>query len=444
MKLRVTKGGGMKKLSKSFGTILVAALCIAMASSMVWCASGDLDPSFGKEGRFRLAEGGFNAVAFDANTGAVVSVGSRDNKQLLVRTLAGHLDADFGKGGVVVNSIPHSGVGLVILPNSRIVTAGSGNDRIFLSRYEANGAPDSSFGSNGTVTRQIPAPDGPNVTATGLTIQPADGKIIIVGYAIPHNPAKHTTKIFLARFNLDGTTDASFGTDGLVLSDLGVTPDRADPGRVFARAVGLQSTGKIVVVGNTRRFPQTSFVGRFLPNGMLDSSFGTNGIVENEACSSASAVAINSASGINTDDRIVVAGSRKAIRPCMLRFTPDGALDSSFNGNGQIFFPSVHERGELRSVIVSDGSDGPSGQIVVGGWTDTLRHTVAKFLLARVNSDGSFDSTFGKGGIVTTTFTQGTEISAINGIAFFTGTILAAGSSSFFEEEHASMARYLQ
>ncbi len=434
----------MKKSFKSFETLLVAALCITMTSSMVWCASGDLDPSFGKGGGFLLAEGGFNAVAFDANTGAVVSVGSRDNKQLLVRTISGHLDPDFGKGGVVVNSIPHSGVGLVILPNSRIVTAGSGNSRIFLSRYEANGAPDSSFGSNGTVTRQIPAPNGPHVTATGLTIEPADGKLIIVGYTIPHDPAKHSTKMFLARFNLDGTTDESFGTGGLVVTDLGVTPDRTGPGRVFGRGVGLQSTGKIVVVGNTRRFPQTSFVARFLPNGMVDSNFGTNGIVENEFCSSARAVAINSASGINTDDRIVVTGSRKAIRPCMLRFTPDGGLDSSFNGNGQLFFPSIHERGELRSVIVSDGSDGPSGQIVVGGWSDTLRHTVAKFLLARVNSDGSFDSTFGKGGIVTTAFSSGNEISAANGISFFTGTIVAAGSSSFFEEEHAAMARYLQ
>ncbi len=434
----------MKKSSKSIGAFLVAALCITMTASVVWCASGDLDPSFGKDGRFRLAEGGFNAVAFDANTGAVVSVGSRNNKQLLTRTLRGHLDPDFGKGGVVVNPASHSGEGLVILPDSKIVTAGSGNRRIFLSRYDADGAPDNSFGSNGTVTREFAPADGQQVTATGLTIQPGDGKLVIVGYAIPRDPSKHSTKMFLARFNLDGTTDGSFGTDGLVLTDLGVPPDRTGPGRVFGRAVGLQSTGKIVVVGNTRRFPPTSFVARFLPNGALDSNFGTNGLVENEGCSLVRAVAINSASGINMDDRIVVAGSRQTTRPCLLRFTPDGGLDSSFHGNGQLFFPSLHERGELRSVIISDGSDGPSGQIVVGGWSDTLRHTAAKFLLARINSDGSFDSTFGKDGIVTTAFNHAEEISAVHGLTFFTETIVAAGASAFSDVEHAAMARYLQ
>ena len=434
----------MKRSSKSFGAFLVAALCIAMTSSMVWCAPGDLDPSFGNGGRLRLANGGFDAVAFDPNTGAILSVGSRNGKQLLIRTLAGHLDPEFGKGGVVVNPAAHSGVGLVILPDAKIVTAGSGNHRIFLSRYEANGDPDSSFGTNGTVARQIPHPDGQHVTATGLTIQPVDGKLIIVGYAIPTDPGKHSTKMFLARFNLDGTIDGSFGTDGLVVTDLGVTPDRAGPGRVFGRAVGLQSTGKIVVVGNTRRFPQTTFVARFMPNGTVDSNFGNNGIVENEACSFARAVAINSASGINADDRIVVTGSRQTTRPCVLRFTSEGGLDSSFNGNGQLLFPSLHERGELRSAIISDGGDGPSGQIVVGGWSDTLRHTAAKFLLARINPDGSFDSTFGKDGIVTTAFTHGGEISAVNGITFFTGTIVAAGSSMSSDEEHAAIARYLQ
>ena len=225
---------GMKKSSKSFGALLVAAICIAMTSNPVWCASGDLDPSFGNGGKFRLADGSFSAVAFDANTGAIISVGSRDSKQLLVRTIAGQLDHEFGKGGVVVNPVPHSGVGLAILPDSKIVTAGSAGNRIFLSRYEANGAPDSSFGSNGTVVKQIPHPNGERATATGLAIQPADGKSLIVGYAVPHDQSKHPTKMFLARFNFDGTIDESFGTDGLVISDLGVPDDRLSSSSVWS------------------------------------------------------------------------------------------------------------------------------------------------------------------------------------------------------------------
>ena len=86
-------------------------------------------------------------------------------------------------------------------------------------------------------------------------------------------------------------------------------------------------------------------------------------------------------------------------------------------------------------MIVSDGTEGPSGQIVVGGSSDTLRPTAAKFLLARINPDGSFDSTFGNNGIVTTAFSHGAEASIASGIMFYTGTIVAAGFTAFSEED---------
>jgi uncharacterized delta-60 repeat protein len=431
----------MKKSSKSLGVLLVAALCIAMTSNLGWCASGDLDPSFGNGGKFRLADGSFNAVAFDPNTGAILAVGNRNSKQLLIRTVTGQLDHDFGKGGVVVNPLTHSGVGLAILPDSRIVTAGSGGNRIFLSRYEANGALDSSFGSNGTVVKEIPHPNGERPVATGLAIQPADGKSLVVGYALTGDQSKHPTQMFLARFNLDGTTDESFGTDGLIISDLGVPDDRS-PRQVFGRAVGLQSTGKIIVAGNTRRFPQTSIVARFLPDGTLDSSFGTSGVFENDFCSFGRAVGISSVSGINTDDRIIVAGSTRGARPCLYRLTPDGSLDGSFNGSGLVVLLPSKQQGELYDVIVSDGTEGPSGQIVVGGSSDTIPRSAAKFMLARINPDGSLDSTFGDNGIVTTTFSTGASVA--RGLTFYTGTIVAAGFTMFSEEIHANMARYLQ
>ncbi len=432
----------MRKSSKLFEALLVAALCIAMTSSVVWCASGDLDPSFGNGGKFLLADGDLRAVAFDRNTGAIVSVGSRNSKELLIRTLVGKLDPEFGNGGVVENSVTLAGVGLVILPDSKIVTAGYGRgNRISLSRYQANGASDSSFGSNGTVFKQIPFPTL-RAVATGLATQ-SDGKFLIVGYAIPDDPSTHPTEIFLARFNSDGTTDQSFGADGLIVTDLGVK-DRRGPGRVFGRAVGLQSNGNIVVVGDTRRFPNTSIVARFLPGGSLDTSFGKGGTVENESCTDAQAVAINSASGTNADDRIVVAGETSGVQPCLFRLTPDGGLDTSFNGNGVLVLRGPIERGGLRAAIVSDGSEGPSGQIVVGGWTDTLPPGAGKFMLARINPDGSFDSTFGNNGIVTTAFKPGEKGTVVQGLIFYTGTIVATGFSLFSEETHAAMARYLQ
>jgi len=218
-------------------------------------------------------------------------------------------------------------------------------------------------------------------------------------------------------------------------------PNDHRPRQVFGRAVELQSTGKIIVVANTKRFPQTSFIARFPPDGTLDSSFGTDGIVENEVCTFGRAVAISSASGINTDDRIVVAGNTHGVRPCLYRLTPDGALDTSFNHNGLPVFP-LQRRGELNAVIVSDGTEGPAGQIVVGGLSDTIPRSGASFMLARINPDGSLDSTFGNNGIVTTASSNGDSV--VRRITFYTGTIVAAGFSVFAEEMDATMARYLQ
>ncbi len=65
-------------------------------------------------------------------------------------------------------------------------------------------------------------------------------------------------------------------------------------------------------------------------------------------------------------------------------------------------------------------------------------------MLARVNPDGSFDSSFGNNGIVTTAFRHGDKATVIQGIIFYTGTIVASGFSLFSDEMHAAMARYLQ
>ena len=65
-------------------------------------------------------------------------------------------------------------------------------------------------------------------------------------------------------------------------------------------------------------------------------------------------------------------------------------------------------------------------------------------MLARVNPDGSFDSSFGNNGIVTTAFSHGDKASVVQGLIFYTGTIVASGFSAFSDEMHAAMARYLQ
>ena len=151
---------------------------------------------------------------------------------------------------------------------------------------------DPGFGSAGKVSTAFGGDD------TAMALQ-ADGKIVMVGGS--------GSDFVLARYNLDGSLDAGFGAAGLVTFDVGV--DSSDE----ARAVAIQSDGKIVVVGNAvvgrtanNQFNFDFAVARFNADGSPDTSFGSGGKVTtdfNGQVDRAFAVAIQ------TDGKIVVVGS---------------------------------------------------------------------------------------------------------------------------------------
>ena len=104
-------------------------------------------------------------------------------------------------------------------------------------RYLPDGTPDPGFGSGGIITTDVLA--GHGAQANAVAVQP-DGKIVVAGLAPA--PPRIDSDFALARYNADGTPDTSFGTDGIVTTDLGT---RADD----ARALAIQPDGRIVVAG---------------------------------------------------------------------------------------------------------------------------------------------------------------------------------------------------
>ncbi|HEX8734340.1 MAG TPA: FG-GAP-like repeat-containing protein [Pyrinomonadaceae bacterium] len=185
------------------------------------------------------------------------------NKQVVMKfTENGSADSSFV---TVVSEAAAVGQSAAAQPDGKVFVAGGRG----LRRYLADGSLDTGFGTNGFVL--TPAPTVPNNTGVKLSVQP-DGKII--GAATINADLNMDFAVF--RYNADGTPDATFGTNGLVITAATAKADVVED-------LLLQSDGKIIVVGYSRDYPlfivQHATLARYNPNGSLDTTFGTGGIV---------------------------------------------------------------------------------------------------------------------------------------------------------------------
>ena len=178
-----------------------------------------------------------------------------------------------------------------------------------------------------------------------------------------------------------GSLDTTFGTNGLVL-----TPSNGGPGTYEDMAV--QSDGKIVVVGGigtSNGLPFANVV-RFTANGALDTTFDNDGFVQSSFVNSTRVVTIQ------TDGKILVGGiGGSSANSVVVRLNSDGSPDTTLNGNGQVT-ATIGTRFDITSINVQT-----NGKIVVAG-SATLSGGSQDFGILRYNADGSLDTTFGTGG----------------------------------------------
>jgi uncharacterized delta-60 repeat protein len=212
-------------------------------------SDGTLDTTFSSDGKTTTAIGLTNDTAYSVaiqGDGKILLVGyssnGTNNDFAIVRYNSdGNLDATFGTGGKVTTAIgsrSEVAFSVALQSNGKIVVAGAinngSNDDVAVVRYNEDGSPDTSFGSNGIVTTGIGASHD---WVTSLLIQD-NGKIVGVGQS--YNGSNYD--FALVRYNADGSPDTSFGSNGKVTTAIGTLID-------VANASKLQSDGKIVVVG---------------------------------------------------------------------------------------------------------------------------------------------------------------------------------------------------
>jgi uncharacterized delta-60 repeat protein len=218
---------------------------------------------------------------------------------------------------------------------------------------------DPAFGQNGIVTTDFgDQQQSGNAASANAAVLQSDGKIVVAG-GIPSQTGFPVAAV--ARYNSNGSLDTGFGNSGIVsTASLEDTP---------FTSVALQSDGKIVAVAGGF----DASVVRYTSAGVLDSSFGTGGIVSlnfNDGPLASGVV-------IQSDGNILVANGK------LIQLLPGGALDTSFGSGGAARTAAF---GATALAVL------PSGKILV---TST---GLASGFLSQYDSNGSLDTTFGIGG----------------------------------------------
>jgi uncharacterized delta-60 repeat protein len=275
-------------------------------------------------------------------------------------------------------------------------------------RMFSAGSLDLAFGTNGMVTTKF---DASNVTATAVATQ-ADGKIVVTGTSSDGNVA-------MARYNVNGTLDTSFGPAGSGKEDVRIVNNVCLP-----HAIAIQPDGKIIVAGETDTGSDLLFfVARFLPNGSLDKSFDGDGqLTINDFDTHTKNGAGANVIALQNDGKILVGGFEiqglftENANFAVARLNSDGSLDGSFGNDGKINVDFGQDEDVQAMQIDYNGTPASNpdyGRIVLAGFYNPDDPTKEQAAVARINSNGDLDGSFDG---------DGQKVIAIQGKSFFAPT----------------------
>jgi uncharacterized delta-60 repeat protein len=294
----------------------------------------------------------------------------------------GSLDSTFGSDGLLQFNFRLQTI--VALQNDRFLAAGAGPWRVSnpdpyiqIGRYDADGTPDTRFGVDGIT-------DVPGWTYVARVLPLADGRILFAGnYAL--DPAGGSGAVGAARLRADGSPDLTYGDAGKVVVQTG-----SFYGDV-ATSAALQRDGKVVLGGYARTGGSDFLAVRFTVGGKPDPSFGNHGQVSTSFPPSyvgdfgaLTDYATNVV--ITSDDKIILTGVADVLaygaQPgpargfAIARYNSDGTLDYSFGDAGRVI---TFFRAYSASAASALGSD---GKLYLAGNTEFGR-TGSDFALAR-------------------------------------------------------------
>lgn len=297
------------------------------------------------------------------------------------------LDSSFGYDGRVAVDLGVYGDranAVLVQPDGKILVAGSSSTAadldFMLLRFNADGTMDPTFNFDGTVTTAVGSYDDEAFALELLS----DGRIVVAGYA----SNERDRDLALVCYNEDGSLDRNFGTEGMIMTAVGnrheeitaLTVDQQD--RILVAGVAEGTTGRIIVVG------------RYLPEGYLDASFGEDGLslVGVGEDTVVEGIAITMSGGV------VVSGTyQEGVTTSMMLagFTGDGQIDEAFGVQG-VAVPATEEQVSegFGLAVHMDGSFAVAGSVGLAGERDAA--------LFHFSDQGVPLQVFGEKGVIVT------------------------------------------
>lgn len=355
-------------------------------------ANGLLDSTWDFEG-FRFDDIGDNDADLQGivvlSDGRIVSgggsfIGTGDRRLAFTcRDANGMLDPTFGVGGRVLWDVAGTGDRLSAIaaqPDGKIIGAGRsyfGDYDLIVVRTNADGSPDSTFGTQGVFRYGTPGFDD-----LGLATQVhADGRIVASGWA--YDAAAGRSLPIVLRLLPNGTLDPAFSGDGIITFS-------PQGGFGSANALAIASDGRIVVAGHSQDSQGANsklFAARLGSDGTLDATFGVGGIALSQDAGGGNSIVLQ------PDGKSVVGGHLSStLDGLLVRFTTNGVLDASFGGDGSVAITGMADLRGLHALRLQ-----ANGRIVAA--CTRLYFSMTTPTALRVMPDGSLDGSFGTGGI---------------------------------------------
>ncbi|WP_432672048.1 T9SS type A sorting domain-containing protein [Flavobacterium sp. SM2513] len=343
------------------GKIIVAGTSHVNQNSILsvvrYHADGSIDTSFGTNGIFKLNTqiyDAVNSVKVDGNGRILLAT---DLNATVIRLNSnGTLDGSFGVSGfATITTAFSSTADIKVLADNSILVAGRvvstvnnvSSFNFMLAKLDANGILVPTFGSNGITTINAT----PNYDELLLVDTQADGKIVTVGTFVNAN---NDSQIVIFRTNANGVLDTTFNTSGIFV--IGI-PSSAD----IPKGLQIQADGKILMA-NTYNDGSNTLLFRVNTDGTLDTSFDTDGVIYFDT----NLINTIEALKILDNQQIVAVGAsgNASTNFTVLKLNSNGALDTTFGTNGVVNSDFNDDYAFASGIVLSNDNN-----IIVSGTT---------------------------------------------------------------------------
>ena len=389
-------------------------LLVLLFTTTAYTQSLVFDSSFGTNGYTIASETNLTEAIYEIglqSNGKIIAnltyglpdlLTERSNSVLIRYNQNGTIDSSFGSNGKYYfnnNAYQENKCYFKVLSNDKIVALyinGTTNEEVFLTRLNSNGTLDTSFGLNGIVNLST-IQSVFDIEPDCLFVQP-DNKILVGGEARFGNNYDG----LVVRFNENGQVDTTFGNNGLVTIDTNNLPNTA----VFEYflSISFQTDGKILLGGSRTGLNQTIadiydfLLVRLNQDGSIDQGFGSNGVVVTSFSASTESI---QKIVVNQGGEIIVMGTlfdlvdENNFKIALAKYNSSGSLVTTFGTNGIV---------QLETNVINSNEFGydldilANGKLIISGASRVSPNNI-KMLIAKLNQDGSYDTTFSNNGI---------------------------------------------